>query len=64
MKKYLLNISSGAIHDGINTCKQGLRTAEFNQKWFNDYQEAKNFFEGKGKQGKPCGICFKGKDIN
>ena len=62
MKRYLLNISSGTIHNGLKPCYQGRLTAEFNKKWFDDYLEAVNYFEGRGKKGCPCGNCLKEKE--
>ena len=35
---------------------------ESNKKYFDDYNEAVNFFEGKSKKGNPCGICLKDMD--
>lgn len=61
MEKYFLNISSGTIHNGLKPCYQGRTTAEFNKKWFNEYSDAVNYFEGKGKTGCPCGKCLKEK---
>lgn len=63
MKKYLLNISTGRIHNGRKPCYQGMLIAEFNKKWFDDYKEAVNYFEGKGKKGCPCGRCLKEEDL-
>ncbi len=59
MKRYLLNISTGTIHSGENPCYQGRVMAEFNKKWFDEYLEAVNYFEGKRKKGCPCGRCLK-----
>ena len=62
MGKYLLNIQSGTIHNGLNPCYQGRNMAEFNKKWFDEYSEAENYYEGKGKKGCPCGRCLKEKE--
>ena len=59
MKKYLLNIQSGTIHDGKNPCYQGAFMSECNRKWFDIYSDAENYFEGKQKKGLPCGRCLK-----
>ena len=59
MKKYLLNIQTGTIHNGKNPCNQGRTMAEFNKKWLDEYLKAVNYFEGTGKKGCPCGICLK-----
>ncbi len=59
MKRYLLNIKSGTIHKGDDLCYQGRTMAEFNKKWFDEYTEAVNYYEGKSKKGCPCGKCLK-----
>ncbi|MCH5267336.1 MAG: hypothetical protein J1E62_03240 [Lachnospiraceae bacterium] len=59
MKKYLLNINSGVIHDGKNPCHQGKTAADFNKKEFDKLSDAMNYFEGKGKKGRPCEKCLK-----
>lgn len=59
MKKYLLNINSGTIHNGEKPCYQGKMMAKFNKKWFDEYSEAVNYFEGNCKKGCPCGNCLK-----
>lgn len=61
MGKYLLNIHTATIHNGDNPCCQGRIMAEANKKWFNEYLEAVNFFEGKNKKGTPCNRCLKNK---
>lgn len=62
MSKYVLNIKTGIVHNGINPCGQSKRTNKGNQKFFESYEDAVNFFEGKTLKGKPCGICLKDKD--
>ena len=63
VKKYLLNISTGTIHNGDNPCYQGKVMAESNKKWFYEYFDAVNFYEGKSKKGIPCCRCLKEKQI-
>ena len=62
MAKYILNIKTGVIHNAVMPCAQCQRTNEGNKKYFEIYDEAVNFFEGKISKGKPCGICLKNKD--
>lgn len=61
--KYLLNISTGKIHDGVDTCKFGIKIVEENKRWSDSYEELENFYEGK-KKGVPCGICLKNRINN
>ena len=61
MSKYILNINTAKIHDGENPCSVCKRMSEENKKYFDNYDEAVNYFEGKNKKGTPCGICFKNK---
>ncbi len=61
MKKYLLNIKSGTIHNGINPCYFGKSMAEYNKKWFDEYLDAVNYYESKSKVGCPCGKCLREK---
>ena len=63
MAKYILNIKTGIIHNAIMPCAHCKRTKEGNKKYFEIYEEAINFFEGKNKKGEPCGICLKDKDL-
>ena len=64
MKKFLLNIANGKIHKGIfqDQCRAVKKMKESNQKWFDVYEEAENYYEGKTKKGEICGICFKSKE--
>ena len=62
MSKYILNINTGAIHNGEKPCCFCKKMKESNKKYFDDYNEAVNFFEGKSKKGNPCGICLKDMD--
>jgi len=62
MSKYILNIKTGKIHDGVNPCYQCKKSKEGNKKFFDNYDEALNFFEGETSKGEPCGICLKEKD--
>ena len=61
MSKYILHILKGTIHDGENPCYHCKKMKEENKKYFDDYDDAVNFFEGKNKKGVPCGTCFKNK---
>ncbi len=62
MRKFLLNIAQGKIHNGILPCAPAMRMAEANKKWFDTYIEAENYFEGDSKKGVICNRCFKNKD--
>ena len=62
MKNYVLNIKTGKIHNGKRPCNQCTRCKESNKKYFDNYDEAVYFFEGKNEKGIPCGICLKQKD--
>lgn len=57
MERYLLNIKTGTIHNGITPCGQAKRMKESNKKRFDSYYDAVNFFDG-DKRGEPCGICL------
>lgn len=59
--QYLLNISTGKIHDGKNLCFQGRRIAPENQKWSDSFEELVDFYEG-DKKGIACSICSKNKE--
>lgn len=62
MRRYLLNIAQGKIHNGISPCSPAMRMAEANKKWFDTYIEAENYFEGDSKKSEICNRCFKSKD--
>ena len=62
MSKYILNIKTGMIHSAITPCAQCKRSNEGNKKYFEIYEDAVNYFEGKTSKGKPCGICMKEKN--
>lgn len=62
MSKYILNIGTGTIHDGENPCSPCQKMKEDRKKFFDNYVEAVNFFEGKNKKGTPCGKCLKNMD--
>lgn len=62
MSKYILNIKTGTIHSAITPCAQCKKTNVGNKKYFEIYEDAVNFFEGKTLKGRPCGICLKDKD--
>ena len=61
MKKYLLNINRAVIHSGESPCNPAKRMKEANKKWFDDYEEAVNFYEDENKKGQPCTLCLKEK---
>lgn len=61
MAKYILNIKTGKVHSGITPCAPCRRSAEGNKKYFDDYEQAVNFFEGKTEKGRPCDLCLKEK---
>ena len=62
MRKYILNIHTGAIHNGQAPCHLCQKMKESNKKYFDNYNEAVNFYEGKNKKGTPCGIYLKDMD--
>ena len=59
MSNYILNIRTRTIHDGKNPCAAAQRMAIANTKYFEKYEDAVNFFEGKTKKGQPCSKCLK-----
>ena len=59
MAKYILNIKTRAIHDGENPCALCKRMNEENKKFFEKYEDAVNYYEGKTLKGTPCGVCLK-----
>ena len=63
MAKYILNINTGKIHNALNPCYNCKKTTEENKKYFENYEDAVNYYEGKTKKGIPCGICLKNKHI-
>lgn len=60
LHKYVINIKTGAIHDGQNPCPACRMMIEANKKYFGKLEEAENYFEG-GKKGTRCGRCFRDK---
>ncbi len=62
MERYVLNIKEGIIHDRYKNCYAERRMKEENKKYFDNYLDAVNFYEGKCKKGQPCGICMKEMD--
>ena len=62
MPKYVLNIRTRTIHSGEKPCAQCKRTNAGNKKYFEKYEDAVNFYEGKNSKGKPCGVCLKDRD--
>lgn len=63
MVKYILNIKTGKIHDAQKPCAQCKNSNEGNKKYFDNYEAAVNYFEGKTLKGLPCGKCLKEKNI-
>ena len=61
MANYILNIKTGKIHNGVTPCARCEKCNEGNKKYFDNYDDAVNFFEGKTTIGIPCGICLKEK---
>lgn len=57
-KVYLLNINTGKIHSAKTPCARAKKMAVANRKYFENYEEAENYFEGKAKKGTPCVYCF------
>ena len=57
-ERYLLNINTGKIHDTDKPCCHAARMKEESKKWFDKFEDAENFYEGK-KNGVPCGVCMK-----
>ena len=61
MARYILNIKTGKIHNGLKPCTQCKNCNEGNKKYFDNYEDAVNYFEGKTLKGIPCGKCLKEK---
>ena len=61
-KNYLLNIKTGKIHSMQQPCARVKRMAEANKKYFEDYESAVNYFEGKVIKGEPCSLCLPEKE--
>ena len=61
MSKYILNIVTGTIHSCSKPCYQCKKCNEENKKYFEVYEDAVNFYEGKNRKGTPCGVCLKEK---
>lgn len=59
MSKYILNIKTGKIHDGKNPCAPCNQAKKSNLKFFDNYNDAINYFEGSSEKGIPCGRCLK-----
>lgn len=59
MERYLLNVGTKAIHNGLNLCSAAKRMKESNQKWFDRYYAAENYYEGETEKGHICSLCFK-----
>lgn len=57
-RNYLLNIKTGKIHSAKHPCARAKRMDEANKKYFEDYEKAVDYFEGKIKKGEPCVLCF------
>ena len=60
-KVYLLNISTGKIHSALHPCARAKRMAEANKKYFEDYESAVHYFEGRVKKGEACNLCLREK---
>lgn len=59
MSNYILVLGSGKIHNGNKPCYPCRNAKECNKKYFDTYENAVNFYEGKNKKGEPCGRCLK-----
>lgn len=59
MKRYLLNLDKKTIHNGLSLYYAAKRMKKSNQKWFDKYEEAENYYEGDTDKGHICGVCFK-----
>lgn len=59
MKKYLLNIDTAKIHNALIPCNAAKSMKECNKKFFDNYEDAVNYYEGNKKKGTPCGRCLK-----
>ena len=55
--KYALNIKTGIIHRNDGSCYMLKRAKAANCKFFSNYEDALNYYEGGKERGKPCGIC-------
>ena len=61
MKRYLLNLDKKTIHNGLDLCYAAKRMKKSNQKLFDKYEDAENYYEGDMEKGHICGVCFKSK---
>ena len=50
MSKYILNIKTGKIHDGLKNCPRCNNCNEANKKYFENYNDAVNFLKEKIKK--------------
>ncbi len=62
MWRYVLNIKMGTIHDTTADCPAARKMKEENKKYFENYLDAVNYYEGR-KKGQPCGVCMRNKDL-
>ena len=51
MKRYLLNLDKKTIHNGLDLCYAAKRMKKSNQKWFDKYEDAENYYEGDMEKG-------------
>jgi len=65
MSKYILNIKTGKIHDGKKPCAPCNQAKKSNLKFFDNYNDAINYFEGLGaSQNEPVFTRLQGRLIS
>ena len=57
-RRFLLNISTGTIHDTKKNCPYTKRMKKANKQFFDTYEQAENYYEGE-KKGEPCAFCMR-----
>lgn len=57
VRNFLLNISTGTIHDTKKNCPYAKRMKKSNKQSFETYEQAVNYYEGE-KKGEPCAYCM------
>ena len=55
--KCVLNIITGKVHNADCPCQFVRRTKEQNKKYFDNLEDAINYFEGGKRKGEQCGAC-------
>lgn len=59
MEKFILVLSTGKIHNGLNPCGHCKKSKTSSRKYFDNFSDAENYYEGKTKKGEACSFCLK-----